>query len=41
MSDTEWAPFECLFWNANDSDVKLMVSIACVACEPELVRKIC
>ena len=24
----EWAPFKCLFWNLNDSIVKLMVSIS-------------
>ena len=27
ISDMEWAP-KCLFWNVNDSIVKLMVSIA-------------
>ena len=27
MSEVKWAPFNCLFWNANDSVVKLMVSI--------------
>ena len=26
-SEMEWRPFKCLFWNANDSIAKLMVSI--------------
>ena len=27
VSETEWATFKCLFWNTNDSIVKLMVSL--------------
>ena len=27
MSEMEWAPFKCLFYNANGSVVKLMISI--------------
>ena len=27
MSEMEWASFKCLFWNANDSVLKLIVSV--------------
>ena len=26
-SEMEWAPFKCLFWNVNDSVLKVMVSV--------------
>ena len=31
ISEMEWGPFKCLFWNANDSFVKLMISITSAA----------
>ena len=37
ISELEWAPFKYLFWNANDSIVKLIVSItsgASLWCRP-------
>ena len=27
ISEIVWAPFKCILWNANDSIIKLMVSI--------------
>ena len=38
----ERAPFKCLFWNANDLIVKLMVSIERgILCDTDLAIKIC
>ena len=43
LSDVEWAPFKCLFWNVNDSIVKLMVSITSgyFLCHIDLVINLC
>ena len=30
--EIKWAPFKCLFWNANDSIVNLMVSLGYSSC---------
>ena len=32
VSKMEWVPLKCLFWNPNDSFVKLMVSITSIVC---------
>ena len=39
ISVMEWLPFKCLFWNANDSIVKLML-LAVFLCNADLVIKI-
>ena len=31
-SEMEWSPFKCLFWNANDLIVKLVVSLWYILC---------
>ena len=44
ISEIEWAPFKGLFWNANDSIVKLMVWFllhAVFLCDTDLVTKTC